>query len=416
MRTLSEYLPVLRPKNFRWFFLSRSINTIGGMMTPVTIAFAVLHLHNSASALGLVLGVELGVNVICLLFGGVIADRLPRRAVMQTCYLAMVAVQLTMAVSLWAGWATIASMTVLGAIVGGVSAFSMPATQGLIPQLVEREHLQQADSLMAFVRNGASFLGPVLGTLLVVSVGPDLALALDGASFLVAAVLLSRVVLPAPARVSTSVFGHLREGWNEFISRTWLWVIVLAFSVLNTIYTGAWIVVGPLVAKNTPTLGIQGWGVVLAAQALGMLAMSVVLLRVRIHRLLLVGMGAISVISIPLVLLGVYPQTAVLAVAAFVGGCGSQAFSTGWAVAMMEQIPGDALSRVSSYDLVGSYVALPIGTIAFGLFAARVAIPPLMITVGCIYAVVALSTLLVPSVRNLTRLPSACCAQKALGQ
>lgn len=373
----------------------------------MTIAFAVLHLDNSASALGVVLGVELGVNVIALLFGGVIADRLPRRAVMQICYLAMVAVQITMSVSLWAGWATIASMTVLGAVAGGVSAFSMPASQGLIPQLVEREHLQQADSLMAFVRNGASFLGPILGTLLVVSVGPDLALALDGASFLVAAVLLSRVVLPAPTRVVTSIFGHMREGWNEFISRTWLWVIVLAFSVLNMIYMGAWIVVGPLVAKNTPTLGIQGWGVVLAAEALGMLAMSIVLLRVRIHRVLLVGMGAISMISIPLVLLGVHPQTAVLAVAAFVGGCGSQAFSTGWAVAMMEQIPGDALSRVSSYDLVGSYVALPIGTIAFGLLATRVAIPPLMITVGCIYAVVALSTLLVPSVRNLTRLPSA---------
>lgn len=375
-------------------------------MTPVTLAFAVLHLDNSASALGVVLGAELGVNVVCLLFGGVIADRLPRRAVMQTCYVIMVAVQFTMSASLFGGWGTIASMTVLGAISGGVTAFSMPANQGLIPQLVEREHLQQADSLMAFVRNGATFIGPILGTLLVVSVGPALALAIDGTSFLVATVLLSRVVLPAAAKVATSLFGQLREGWSEFVSRTWLGVIVLAFSVLNTIYMGAWVVIGPLIAKNTPTLGIQGWGVVLAAQAVGMLVMSGILLRVKIHRLLAVGMVSISLISIPVVMLGVYPQTPALAAAAFLAGCGNQAFSTGWTVAMMERVPGDVLSRVSSYDLVGSYVALPVGTILFGQLASHVAIRPLMITVGCIYAGVALATLLVPSVRNLTRLPT----------
>ena len=181
-------------------------------------------------------------------------------------------------------------------------------------------------------------------------------------------------------------------------------MIVLAFSVLNAIFMGAWVVIGPLIAKNTPTLGIQGWGVVLAAQAVGMLVMSGILLRVKIHRLLAVGMSSISLISIPVVMLGVYPQTPALAVAAFLAGCGSQTFSTGWIVAMMERVPGDVLSRVSSYDLVGSYVALPVGTIVFGQLASRVAIPSLMVTVGCIYAVFALGTLLVPSVRNLTRL------------
>ncbi|RNI25348.1 MFS transporter [Flexivirga caeni] len=404
MSNLREALPVLREKNFRWFFLSRSINTVGGMMTPVTIAFAVLKIDNSAGSLGIVLAAEMGMNVLCLLFGGVIADRLPRRMVMQTCYLLMAAVQLTMCVSLWAGWATVLSMTLLGAVTGGASAFSMPAQQGLIPQLVAREHLQQADSLMSFVRNGATFIGPVIGTLLVASIGPELALAVDGFSFLVAAALLARVVLPAPARQATSMLTQLREGWSEFVSRTWLWVIVLAFGLLNAIQAGAWVVVGPVIAKNNPDLGIRGWGIVVGSEAVGMLVMSVVLLRVRIHRLLLNGMAGVSLIAIPLLLLGIHPQTAVLAIAAFVGGAGTQVFGTAWTVAMMEQIPSKVLSRVSSYDMLGSFIAIPIGTLLFGWLASHVQVRPLMITAGCCYAAIALGTLLVPAVRGLNRM------------
>lgn len=406
MSTIGTALVVLRERNFRWFFLSRAINTVGGMMTPVTIAFAVLKIDNSAGALGIVLAAEMGMNVLCLLFGGVVADRMPRRAVMQACYLIMAAVQIIMSVSLLSGWATVAWMAVLGAISGGVSAFSMPAQQGLIPQLVPREHLQQADSLMSFVRNGATFVGPILGTILVASIGPELALAVDGVSFLGAAVLLARVVLPAAAREATSMLVQLREGWTEFTSRTWLWVIVLAFGVLNAIQMGAWVVVGPVVAKNNPALGIKGWGVVLAAEAIGMLVMSVVLLRVHIHRLLLAGMSGVSLISIPLLLLGIHPQTAVMAVVAFIGGCGIQIFGTAWTVAMMEHIPGQVLSRVSSYDMLGSFIAIPVGTVLFGWLASHVEIKLLMIVAACCYASVALATLLVPSVRRLTRLPA----------
>ncbi|TWE12383.1 MFS transporter [Rudaeicoccus suwonensis] len=411
MNKWAAALPVLRERNFRWFFLSRSINTIGGMMTPVTIAFAVLTIDNSPQALGIVVTAEMGMNVLCLLFGGVIADRLPRRTVMQTCYLVMAAVQLTLVTLLAGGWATVLWMSLLGAVAGGASAFSMPAQQGLIPQLVAREHLQQADSLMSFVRNGATFIGPVIGTLLVASLGLELALAVDGASFLVAAALLARVMLPPAARAATSLFGQLREGWNEFRSRSWLWVVVLAFGVLNAIQIGVWVVVGPTVAKNNPSLGISGWGIVLGAEAIGMLVMSVVLMRVHIHRLLLDGMAGVSLIAIPLLLLGIHPHTVPLAVAAFVGGAGTQVFSTAWTVAMMERIPSAVLSRVSSYDMLGSFIAIPVGTMAFGYLASHVQIRPLLIIAGSCYAVVALSTLLVPSVRSLTRLPAATAAE-----
>ncbi len=397
-------LEVLHGKDFRWFFLSRSVNIVGSMMTPVTIAFAVLHIDNSSESLGVVLAAELTANVLCLLFGGVIADRLPRRAVMQACYLAMAVIQLTMAVSLQQGWATVGSMIVLAALSGGVSAFSLPAQQGLVPQLVPKHQLQQADSLMSFVRNGATFIGPIIGTTLVVTTGSALALAIDGTTFLVAAAMLTKVSLP-PRKQSarTSILTELRDGWGEFTSRTWLWVIVAAFGVLNAIHIGAWVVVGPVVAKNDGSLGIRGWGLVIGSEAVGMLVMSAILLRWKLRHPLRAGMTGMSCFAIPLLMLGIHPATLPMMAVAFVSGMGTQVFSTGWTVAMMERIPSEVLSRVSSYDMLGSFVAIPIGSLTFGWLASTIDVGTLLIVSGCVYVSIVAITLLVPSIRRLGR-------------
>lgn len=398
-------LEVLRAKDFRWFFLSRSVNIIGSMMTPVTIAFAVLHIDNSSESLGIVLAAQMSASVLCLLFGGVVADRLPRRAVMQVCYLAMAVIQLVMALSLEQRWATVGSMIVLAALSGGVSAFSMPAQQGLIPQLVPKNQLQQADSLMAFVRNGATFIGPVIGTTLVVTAGSALALAIDGAAFLVAAVMLTKVALPTIKRtVRTSILVELRDGWGEFTSRTWLWVIVAAFGVLNAVHIGAWVVVGPVVAKNDGALGIRGWGFVVGAEAVGMLVMSMILLRWRLRHPLRAGMMGMLCFAIPLLMLGIHPATLPMMAVAFVSGMGTQVFSTGWTVAMMERIPSAVLSRVSSYDMLGSFIAIPVGSLTFGWLASTMDVGTLLIGAGCVYVAIVAITLIIPSIRGLGRI------------
>ena len=159
-----------------------------------------------------------------------------------------------------------------------------------------------------------------------------------------------------------SMFADLRVGWGEFWSRSWLWTIVLAFMVMNAIHIGAWGVVGPYIAKNDERLGIAGWGWVLSAEGLGVLLMTLVLMWLPLRRPLRWGMIGMAAFALPLVLLGAHPVVFAVAAAAFLAGLGHEVFSTGWNVAMMENIPGDKLSRVSSYDMLGSFVVMPIGT------------------------------------------------------
>ncbi|MEJ6556023.1 hypothetical protein PQI51_13425 [Microbacterium esteraromaticum] len=82
-------------------------------------------------------------------------------------------------------------------------------------------------------------------------------------------------------------------------------------------------------------------------------------------------------------------------------------FSTGWNVAMMENIPIDKLSRVSSYDMLGSFVVMPIGTLVYGWLITHADPATVLITSGILYAAIAVGTTFVPSVWRMGRVEAA---------
>lgn len=394
----------LQARDFRWLFIGRTVSMTGSSMAPVALAFAVLHIDSSAAALGLVLAGRTIALVVFLLVGGVVSDRFSRKRVLQLAHLSTALTQGAVAWLILSGSATVASVLVLECINGATSAFTLPALQGLVPQLVPPRLLQQANALMSFAKNGTMVIGPALAGLVVAGPGPGWALAVDALAFLLAAGALTLIAVPPLAARSSSMVGDLREGWTEFTSRTWLWVIVAAFGVLNAVHAGAWLVLGPFVAQSHPgALGERGWGIVLSAEAIGAVAMTLVLMRGNLRRPLLSGMLGVSLFAVPLVLLGVAPSTWLLVPAAALGGLGMELFGTGWSVAMMENVPTEALSRVYSYDMIGSFVAIPVGTALFGWLATQGDARLLAVIAGIVYATVALGALSVRSVRTLGR-------------
>lgn len=393
----------LGDQRFRSFFIARTISRIGSSMAPVALAFAVLHVDSRASALGTVLTGRTLATVVFVLLGGVIADRFRRRRVIQGSYGVTMLTQGTVAALILTDHATIGTILALECVNGAASAFTGPSMQGLLPQLITPRLLQQADALMAFSNNGTKILGPVIAGLLVVGPGAGWALAIDALSYAVAIAVLTRIRLPNARRGRSSMVADLRQGWAEFRSHDWLWVIVVAFCILNAVEVGAWSVLGPYIAKHDPDLGIDGWGLVLGAEATGAVVMTVVLMHWRLRHPLRAGMLGISLSAIPLCVLGLTPMTAPLMVLAALAGAGSSMFGTGWNVAMMEQIRPEALSRVYSYDMLGSFIAIPVGTACFG-WLPSVADPRDVLVVSAIgYLTISLACLLLPSIRALGR-------------
>jgi MFS family permease len=393
--------PLSQPA-FRAYWLGRTVSMFGNTLAPVAVAFGVLHIGGDAGDLGLVLAARGVPQVLLLLFGGVISDRYSRQRLLVIACVLSGLVQAVAAGLLISGAATVAILAVVEAVHGAVSAFTLPALAGVVPLVVPREQWQQANALASAGRTGAIMLGPALGGVIVATAGAGWGLAVDAATFILAAAGFSRLRLPATGRAAGSTtLRDLREGWQEFASRTWLWVVVLAFSALNALYAGGWMTLGPVIAAGT--IGPQGWGFALASMAIGMLVGTLLLLRISWDHPVRAGMAGALLIAIPIGTLGLSPSLGVLLLAAFLGGIGFDLFSITWETAMQEHIPADRLSRVFSYDMLGSFVAIPVGQIAAG--AAAEAFDPRSVALAASAAYIAIGTaaLLTPSVWKLQR-------------
>jgi MFS family permease len=399
-------LTPLRHREFRLLFTGRATTILGSAMAPVALAFAVLDITGSKTDLGLVLAARSLPQLLFLLVGGIWADRLPRHRVMVASDLVSGTSQAAVAALLITGNAEIWHLVAFGIVNGTSTAFFFPASQGIVPQTVPPGLLQQANALLRLVLNGSFIGGAALGGLLVAAFGSGTAIAIDSATFFAGAVFIGAMRLPASLRLeSTNFLADLAVGWKEFRARTWLWVIVLQFSFVNAVEGGALNVLGPVVAEEELG-GARDWGLIVAAQALGMVAGGLLGLRFQPRRMLLVATLAILLMPGVLVTLGFPLALPLIVGAAFLAGIGIEMFGILWDTTMQQQIPGEMLSRLYSYDMVGSIALMPIGYAVAGPVAELLGVQTTLWAAAGVAVAATVPVLLVRDVQRLERKPA----------
>jgi predicted MFS family arabinose efflux permease len=393
---------ILRERPFRLVFGAHVVSLVGDGIVPVALAFAVLDLSRSPSALGIVLAARTVPLVVCVLAGGVVADRRSRRQVMIAADLVRLVSQGLLGALLVSGAARVWEVAALQAVLGGASGFFNPAASGIVPMVVSGARLQEANALRGIAMAAGQVAGPAIGGVLVATVGAGEALLLDAASYAASAALLARVRVTETRAGGppASFFAELREGWGELVSRTWVWTIIAGFSLANFVQ-GAFSVLGPVVAKRELG-GVGAWATILACRGAGQVIGGVAALRIRARRPLLVGVLACEVSAAPLLLLAPPAPTAVIAAGALASGAGVFVFLALWETALQRHIPLAALSRVSAYDWFGSLVFAPLGLALAGPVAAGVGIAATLWIAGALELVSVGALLAVRDIRRLT--------------
>ena len=185
-------LQALRGAPFLRLFSARTVSMLGNGTAPVALAFAVLGLPGGgATELGLVLFARESAQVLFLLLGGVIADRLPRYRVMVAADVTAGLSQGAVAVLFLTDTASLGRLMALSAVNGATIAFFFPAFTGLVPQIVAADRLQPANALLRVSHNSANIVGAAVAGVLVATVGAGWALVGDALSFLCRAALLA---------------------------------------------------------------------------------------------------------------------------------------------------------------------------------------------------------------------------------
>jgi MFS family permease len=393
----------LAEREFRLLFFGRTASFVGSAFANLALAFAVLDLTGSKADLGFVLAARTVPTVLFLLVGGIWADRLPRHHVMVVSNLVSGASQAAIAALLFAGHAEIWQIAALAAVNGASSAFFFPASSGIIPQTVPESLLQEANAVLRLGRNGSYIIGGAIAGLVIAATSPATGLAVDAATFLAAAALTAAMRLPSSLHMESSNFlGDLALGWREFAARTWLWVIVLQFGLVNAAQQGSEGVLGPAVSKEH-FHGAIGWGLITAAQAIGLVVGGVLMLRLRPRRMLLMAtLGYL--LSAPLLFgLAVPVPLAAVLVLGFLAGIGSETFGVLWDTTMQQEIPQDRLSRVYSYDALGSFALIPLGLAVAGPVAELVGTRATLFAAGLLSLTATLAVLFVRDVRDVRR-------------
>ncbi|KMS70602.1 MFS transporter [Streptomyces viridochromogenes] len=389
----------MRSAAFRRFVLAHLVSATGSAMAPLALAYSVIGEGGGAGDLGLVLATNTVPTVLFLLVGGVLADRMSRSRMLFLGNLLAAVAQGALAVIVVTGDASTTSIAVCGFVSGTAVALTVPAAQGAVVQIVPVEQLQQANALLRLPGNAVKVLGPAVGGVVVAVSGPAWALAWDALSFAVAAFLLVGLRLDTPVTV-TSALGDLRDGWAGFWSRTWLWTYTAAGTVLVAAWLAGFQLLGPVVAADEYA-GARDWGLVQAAFAAGLLAGTVVCLRWRPYRLMVVAVAAGAPLAAPLLALGAGLPLPWVLLAALVAGIGLDVAIVAWATAFQQHVPPGELGRMSAFNSVGERLAVPLGylltALAVGTWDNR------MVLVACAGLVVA-SAVLNLCVRDVYRI------------
>ncbi|MFD7156583.1 MFS transporter [Kribbella sp. NPDC059898] len=332
------------------------------------------------------------VPMLCfVLIGGAVADRIPRRTVLVAAHAGAAVAQGAVAVLLITHHYSLVVISVLSAVNGVLDAFTSPALRGMVAELVEKEQLRKANSVLSSIRNGTKIVGPAVAGVLVATVGSGPTIAVDAVSYLLAALLLSRLRVAAPMMRRTAPV----NGWQEFRRIRWVWVVTASFAVMNFAQTGVWQVLGP------PLTGEKLWGFTLSARGVGLLVMSAVMYRLVLRHLLRTGQILSVLGALPLVALGLGAGPVWVLGTAFAAGVGFSISGISWDTSLQEHVDRGVLSRIASIDDLLSFVAIPAGTLAAGPLADRFGARHVTLVAAVVYAAAAWSSLLVRDVRDL---------------
>ncbi|MGW5633718.1 MFS transporter [Streptomyces sp. NPDC003832] len=402
--TVSLRRPTWAGRNYSLLTAAAVVTNLGSHGALIAAAFAVLENGGDGGDVGLVAAARTLPLVLFLLIGGAVADRFPRHRVMVAANALNFLSQGAFALLVLSGEPRLWQMMLLTALGGTGHAFFSPAAEGMLLSSVSGEQVSRAFAVFRMAMQGAAVGGAALGGAMVAAIGPGWVLAADAVAFAVAGSLRAFLDVGhiAPRTPGGGLLSDLREGWREVTGRTWLWAVVVQFSVANAVVGAADAVYGPLVARDH--LGGAGpWGLALGFFGAGTVAGALLMTRWKPRRLLLAGTLCVFPLALPSAALAIPVSVGLLCAVMFVTGVTLEVFGVSWMTALHQEIPEDKFSRVAAYDWFGSVALVPMATALAG--PAESALGRTSALWGCavLVVVVTAGALCVPDVRNLRR-------------
>jgi DHA3 family tetracycline resistance protein-like MFS transporter len=400
-------LEPLRDRDFRTLWTGMVVSLIGDGAFHVAMAWQAYAISNAPMALSL-LGISMTVpHIVFLLLGGVVSDRFDRRRVMLIADVVRALAAATLATLSLTGALELWHMAVLVAFYGAGNAFFGPAFDAIVPDVLPKRLLGQANALDQFVRPLAvRMAGPAIGGALIPLVGVGAVFALDAGSFLASAAALMLMRTRRPMRVDgeLSVADDVREGYRFVRANVWLWGSFVAAAFAYLVFMGPVEVLLPYVVKNDLGGSARDLGLVFAAGGLGAILAAVWMAqRDQPRRNILAMYAAWTLATVAVTGYGLAVAPWQLMVACFMFNALETIGTIVWATTKQRLVPAHMLGRVSSLDWLISIGLLPLSFALTGPAHALLGAQTTLVWAGVIGGVLTAGALCLPGMRDVER-------------
>ncbi|HXS62522.1 MAG TPA: MFS transporter [Streptosporangiaceae bacterium] len=394
-------------RNFRIFYAGYSTSLLGTAMSRIALTFAVLDSGGTAADLGYVFAATVFPQVLLMIGGGVLADRIGRRPLMLVTDAGRLAVQATLAAALFAGRPSLWLFLSLTATESVGEGFFNPALGGLRADMVPADKLPDANAMLGVARSATTIAGPALAGLLVAVTSPAVAIAIDAASYGASVAALAVLRIPAASRPAQSPWRDLADSWTVFRSQTWLWVTTLQYALFNLFTWAPYLLLGPILARHYlggsgGRGGASAWGLISAAFAAGAVLAGLVMVGRRPRRPVVIAALGMFGYPIPCLLLALHAPAYAVAAGALAAGAGGTIGGTLTASLQQQRVPHQMLARISAIELTGSYALGSAGWVLIGPLAGVVGAVPLLAFAAAYGAASAAVVLAVPAIWSVT--------------
>ena len=432
-----QFARALKSRPYTMVWIGQTISNLGDGIFYIALAWQVLLMTHSGTAMGIVLVSSTIPRLVFLLIGGVAADRLPRRLIILWSDGGRGLIVLLISILGFMGLLQFWHLIIEALIFGIVDGFFNPAVLAITPDLVEKDELASANALISFSGNLAQLLGPILGAGLIALISPMGAFAADALSYFISVAFLLSVRIPERHVVKTleiqepadkdnqksisedvqvekptkrrgfrGVIADVREGMVYVQSSRWLWVSILNFAISNIGFVAALSVAMPKLVHDVYGQGAWLLGLISGVGAIGsMLGLLLIGQVTRIKKRGLIAYLSTSLSCIGILIFGLpFPRAAapiIAPLASVLVGFGLAFFNTIWFTILHETIPSDKLGRVISLDSLGSFIMIPIGEVVGGIMTDRIGPAMVFIFFGLFNLATTLIPLLVREVREL---------------
>ena len=424
----------LQSRSFAVFWVGQTISSLGDGAFATALAVAVYQLTGSSLAMGLFLMAQITPELIFTLFGGIAADRLPRRLVLVCADAGRALIVLTIALLSWFSLLHLWHLFVLAVLFGIIGSFFHPSYRAITPELVVKSHLSSANALTELSVQMGNLLGPILGAGLIAFGGSTgVAFAFDSLTFIISVCSLAAIrtrmntdegfaqpendeVSPIATEIVVEkvplsppgfqgMMADMRDGFRTIVRSSWLiWsMIVAAFGLMA--YRGAMSVTLPKLVFAIYGSGPWLLGAITTMVGVGAIIGALFVGQAHLRRRGIVALLGYVLSGLALLLFSlplshnIVPF--VVLPAAFLVGFGINVMQIIWVTLLYELVPANKLGRVSSVDLLGSLGLLPIGYILSGWLGDRLGPPAVFLLAGLVMILLNLLPLLLREIRQV---------------